>query len=110
MRLLLVEDDAELAASLHRGLEELGMAVDTAGTGDQALAAAAVARYDVIVLAVMLPGGRDRFLGNVWDFDLEDGDNLVEVYIGRLRRKLAGASAGDPITTIRGAGYRFDGG
>ena len=53
---------------------------------------------------------RDRILENVWDFDLEDGDNLVEVYIGRLRRKLAGASAGDPITTIRGAGYRFDGG
>jgi two-component system OmpR family response regulator len=51
---------------------------------------------------------RARILENVWDFDLEDGDNLVEVYIGRLRRKLAAAGAGDLITTIRGAGYRFE--
>jgi DNA-binding response OmpR family regulator len=56
MRLLIVEDDAELAANLHRGLEELGMAVDTAANADEALAAVAVARYDVIVLDVMLPG------------------------------------------------------
>ena len=221
MRLLIVEDDAELAANLHRGLEELGMAVDTAADGDEALAAAAAARYDVIVLDVMLPGrdglavarelrsrrtttpilmltglgtvddrvrgleggaddylvkpfalrelvarlralarrhlpdrtavlqagpvrldtgahraevaggpmaltakefaileflllhqgqvlSRARILESVWDFDLEDGDNLVEVYIGRLRRKLAAAGAGDPITTVRGVGYRFE--
>ena len=51
---------------------------------------------------------REQVLGGVWDWDLEDGRNLVEVYIARLRRKLSEAGAGDPFTTLRGAGYRFD--
>jgi two-component system OmpR family response regulator len=221
MRVLVVEDDYRLADSLHRGLEELGMAVDTVGKGPEALDAAAAAKYDVIVLDVMLPGmdglevarslrelkastpilmltglgavedrvrglesgaddylvkpfalrelvariralarrhlpdrtavmvagpisldtaahrvlvsdteviltakefaileffllhqgrllSREQILQNVWDWDLDDGRNLVEVYVGRLRKKLGGAGAGDPITTVRGAGYRFE--
>ena len=221
MRVLIVEDDERLASSLHRGLEEAGMAVDTVGDGDEAVHLAASAAYDVIVLDVMLPArdgfsvatllreksvaspilmltgrgavedrvhglevgaddylvkpfslreliarikalsrrhlpdraavlaagslsldtvahrvtvagsevqltakefsileffmlhrgqllSREQILENVWDWDLEDGRNLVEVYIGRLRRKLAEAGAGDPFATIRGAGYRFE--
>src|ERR671934_3117440 len=56
MRILLVEDDVQLGRSLHLGLEEAGMAVDTVLDGDEALAAAETAPYDVIVLDVMLPG------------------------------------------------------
>ena len=56
MRVLVVEDDAGLAASLHGALEELGMAVDLAADADEALAAVAAANYDVVVLDVMLPG------------------------------------------------------
>lgn len=221
MRILLVEDDVQLGESLHRGLEEAGMAVDTVVDGDGALAAAQAATYDVVVLDVMLPGddgftvarrlrarklrtpilmltgrtavddrvrgletGADDYLGkpfafrelvarikalsrrhlpdraavltagaltldtaahrllvrgqdveltakefavleffmlhrgqvlrreqileNVWDWDLEDGRNLVEVYIGRLRKKLLEAGVDDPFRTIRGAGYRFE--
>jgi DNA-binding response OmpR family regulator len=221
VRILIVEDDERLASSLHRGLEEAGMAVDAAGNGDEALHMAASAAYDVIVLDVMLPVrdgyavasclreksvdspilmltgrgavedrvhglevgaddylvkpfalreliarikalsrrhlpdrasvlaagslsldttahrvtvagseveltakefaileffmlhrgqllSREQILENVWDWGLEDGRNLVEVYIGRLRRKLAEAGAGDPFLTIRGAGYRFE--
>jgi len=221
VRVLIVEDDERLASSLHRGLEEAGMAVDTVGDGDEALHLAESAAYDVIVLDVMLPIrngfavasclreksvdspilmltgrgavedrvhglevgaddylvkpfalreliarikalsrrhlpdrasvlaagslsldtaahrvtvagsevqltakefsileffmlhrgqllSREQILENVWDWDLEDGRNLVEVYIGRLRRKLAEAGAGDPFATIRGAGYRFE--
>ncbi|HVC76049.1 MAG TPA: response regulator transcription factor [Candidatus Micrarchaeaceae archaeon] len=51
---------------------------------------------------------RAQMLEHVWGFELEGGDNLVEVLIGRIRRKLRDAGAGDPIKTIRGAGYRFD--
>ena len=46
--------------------------------------------------------------GLVWDYDFEGGHNLVEVYMGRLRRKLIAAGAGDPFVTVRGAGYRLE--
>src|SRR3984893_8717804 len=60
VRVLVVEDDDRLASSLHRGLEEAGMAVDTVADGEEALSMALTASYDVIVLDVMLPS-RDGF-------------------------------------------------
>jgi DNA-binding response OmpR family regulator len=44
----------------------------------------------------------------VWETDLSTESNLLEVYIARLRRKLAAASTSSVITTIRGAGYRLE--
>ena len=43
-----------------------------------------------------------------WDYDFDGGDNLVEVYMGRLRRKLMAAGSADPFVTVRGAGYRLE--
>src|ERR1700694_1671753 len=60
MRILVVEDDPELAASIAQGLEEAGMAVDTVGDGNAGLAAAMTVTYDVVVLDGMLPE-RDGF-------------------------------------------------
>ena len=45
---------------------------------------------------------------HVWESDLHTESNLLEVYIARLRRKLATAGLPDLITTIRGAGYRLE--
>lgn len=45
-------------------------------------------------------------LQNVWDTHYDGPDNVVEVYVGYLRRKL-GAQM---ITTLRGVGYRFESG
>jgi len=56
MRFLIVEDTAKLAALLARGLEREGLAVDTAGSGEDALWMAGSTEYDGIVLDVMLPG------------------------------------------------------
>jgi DNA-binding response OmpR family regulator len=56
MRLLLVEDDAALAAAMRRGLVREGFAVDTAGDGPTALAKADDVEYDVILLDLMIPG------------------------------------------------------
>jgi len=44
----------------------------------------------------------------VWDYDFGGGDNLIEVYMGRLRRKLTTAGSPDPFVTVRGAGYRLE--
>jgi DNA-binding response OmpR family regulator len=56
MRVLVVEDDTQLAAALRRGLEEASFSVDLARTGDEGLAAATATPFDIVVLDVMLPG------------------------------------------------------
>jgi two-component system OmpR family response regulator len=44
---------------------------------------------------------------HVWDYAFADSSNIIEVYVGQLRKKLGVAR----IETIRGAGYRLvDGG
>lgn len=55
MRVLLVEDERTLAATLERGLRREGMAIDVAFDGDEALEKANVNRYDVVVLDRDLP-------------------------------------------------------
>ena len=56
MRVLVVEDQAELAQSIARVLRREGIAVDVANDGPQALQRAGVVDYDVIVLDRDLPG------------------------------------------------------
>jgi two-component system, OmpR family, response regulator len=217
VRVLVIEDEVRQAASVKRGLEAEGFAVDVAGTGTDGLWLATEQPYDVIILDVMLPGlngykvcaalrakeiwtpvlmltakdgeldeaealdtGADDFLAkpfsfivlvahvrallrrggtarpavlrvgtveldlskrlctldgspveltprefsileylmrrrgdvvpkteileHVWDFAYEGGDNVVEVHVSALRRKL-GTSA---IETVRGGGYRME--
>src|SRR5947209_18921258 len=55
MRILVVEDEHKLAGVLKRGLEEHGFAVDVAYDGEDGLALATVAPYDLLVLDIMLP-------------------------------------------------------
>jgi two-component system OmpR family response regulator len=47
-------------------------------------------------------------LGHVWDWEFDGPPNIVEVYIGYLRKKLASPSSRVRIATVRGAGYRLD--
>ena len=56
MRLLVVEDDARIAAFVAGGLQRAGYAVDVVGDGDDALAQALTVGYDAAVIDVMLPG------------------------------------------------------
>jgi two-component system OmpR family response regulator len=56
MRILVVEDQPKMAALLHRGLTEHGHVVEVARTGEEALAVAATAELDAVLLDVMLPG------------------------------------------------------
>lgn len=60
MRLLIVEDEQQIAAFLERGLKEEGYAVDVVYNGHDAIDWALAVEYDGLVLDVMLPG-RDGY-------------------------------------------------
>ncbi len=51
---------------------------------------------------------REQILRAVWGYEHDPGTNVVDVYVGYLRRKLRGTDDDAPITTIRSVGYRFD--
>jgi DNA-binding response OmpR family regulator len=53
---------------------------------------------------------REQILRAVWGYDYDPGTNVVDVYVGYLRRKLSGPEGRAPISTIRSVGYRFDAG
>ncbi|MGV9638065.1 response regulator transcription factor [Nocardia rhamnosiphila] len=48
-----------------------------------------------------------EILRSVWDSNYDGDDNVVEVYIGYLRRKIDAPFGTDSIETIRGVGYRM---
>ncbi len=50
---------------------------------------------------------RAQILNAVWGYDYDPGTNVLDVYIGYLRRKLAKADEEAPIQTVRSAGYRL---
>jgi two-component system OmpR family response regulator len=55
MRVLIVEDEPDLAAALKRLLEEAGFLADVAGDGEAGLTLALEDTYDLLVLDLMLP-------------------------------------------------------
>lgn len=51
---------------------------------------------------------RERILNNVWGLSEDPLTNVVDVYIGRLRKKLDDGDATSRISTLRGRGYRLE--
>jgi DNA-binding response OmpR family regulator len=51
---------------------------------------------------------REQILRAVWGYEYDPGTNVVDVYVGYLRRKLRRDEARVPIVTVRSVGYRFD--
>ena len=74
MRLLVVEDEPDLAAALARGLRQEGYAVDVALDGNDALVKARVYPYDLILLDLNLPGLDGRQIARILrDEERRDG-------------------------------------
>ncbi|HUO70270.1 MAG TPA: response regulator transcription factor [Solirubrobacteraceae bacterium] len=51
---------------------------------------------------------REQILRAVWGYEYDPGTNVVDVYVGYLRRKLRRSGTRVPIVTVRSVGYRFD--
>lgn len=65
-----------------------------------------VREFALIEMFLRHPGqvlSRDSLLEHVWGYDYDPGSNIVDVYVGYLRKKLKG----DYIETVRGIGYKL---
>jgi len=65
----------------------------------------------IIELLMSNPGtlfSRERILDNVWGLTMDPLTNVVDVYIGKLRKKIDGDSDSSMIETVRGLGYRLN--
>ena len=104
MRILVVEDDKDVANFIVKGLKEAGHVVEHAGTGRDGLFMAASETFDAIVLDRMLPGGVDglRLLETLRHFaesDQREPSTFLGITEGmsglrKLLREGGGRSAG----------------
>ena len=65
----------------------------------------------IIELLMSHPGtlfSRERILSNVWGLNMDPLTNVVDVYIGKLRKEIDGDNADSIIETVRGLGYRLN--
>ena len=66
--------------------------------------------FELLAYFMRYPGqvlSKQQILSAVWGYDFDPGTNVVEVYVGYLRRKLAGNGGPAPIETLRSVGYRL---
>jgi DNA-binding response OmpR family regulator len=76
----------------------------TVGARELELSAREFALAETLMLNAGQVLSREQLLDKVWGFDFDPGSNVVDVYIGYLRKKFGAAS----IATVRGMGYRFN--
>ncbi len=66
--------------------------------------------FALLELFMRRPGevlSKQHLLDHVWGFDFEGDENIVEVYVGYLRRKIDEPFGQRSIQTVRGVGYRL---
>jgi two-component system, OmpR family, response regulator len=77
--------------------------------GDQAVALSTT-EYELLVYLLRHHGqvvSREQILSSVWGYEHDPATNVVDVYVGYLRRKLGRPDAPAPIFTVRAVGYRL---
>ena len=74
------------------------------GEREVELSARELALAEVLIRNRGLVLSREQLLSQVWGYDFDPGSNVVDVYVGYLRKKLGA----DLVTTVRGVGYRIE--
>ena len=113
---------ARVRALLRRGSQERPPVLEAAGVridparrlawADGRLLDLSPRELALLELFVRRPGEvltRTRILDQVWDFNWAGSSNVVDQYVGYLRRKLDRTNEASRIETVRGAGYRLRG-
>ena len=68
--------------------------------------------YSILELFVRNPNrvlSRDEIAAHVWDYEFSGISNVIDVYVGYLRRKLEDCGAAPLLHTVRGIGYQLRG-
>jgi len=97
---------------LRRGDLVLDMRARTARRGVQALDLTTT-EWNLLECLMRHSGqalSRQQILDYVWSYERDVQASMVDVYISYLRRKLSMPGHADPIQTVRGVGYRLEGG
>jgi DNA-binding response OmpR family regulator len=98
------------AASLHVG--EIGVSLLTREVHRAGhLVRCSSTEFDLLVYLMRHRGRvltREQILSSVWGYEHDPQTNIVDVYIGYLRRKLGTHGNPAPIVTVRSVGYRLD--
>ena len=69
--------------------------------------------FSLLECLVRVPGrvlSRVQICEHVWNYDFDPGTNLVDVYVQRLRSKIDKGQGRKLIHTVRGVGYKIEGG
>ena len=100
----------DTAAPRDDVLESGGVRLDvrtrraTVGEREIDLSAREFALAEVFMVNAGQVLSREQLLDHVWGLDFDPGSNVVDVYVGYLRRKFGA----ETISTARGMGYRFN--
>jgi DNA-binding response OmpR family regulator len=107
VRVRLREERAPEATTLRAGDASLDLRTRRVTVGERSIELTA-REFALAETFFRHPGqvlSREQLLSQVWGYDYDPGSNVVDVYVGYLRRKLGE----DRITTARGMGYRLEG-
>lgn len=106
---LRLRTSAGAGAVAEEVLEAAGVRLDlrtrraSIGEREVDLSAREFALAEIFMLNAGQVLSREQLLDQVWGFDFDPGSNVVDVYVGYLRKKFGATS----IITVRGMGYRF---
>jgi len=98
------------AASLHVGDIEASLLTREVHRAGQPVRLSST-EFDLLVHLMRHRGrilSRQEILSAVWGYEHDPQTNIVDVYIGYLRRKLGSTEHPAPIRTVRSVGYRLD--
>ncbi len=95
------------ADTLQAGAVSLDLRTRQATVGGKVvdLSAREFRMAEILILNAGQVLSREQLLSHVWGYDFDPGSNVVDVYVGYLRKKFGSGT----IVTVRGMGYRFAG-